>query len=192
MKCCKGFRWGLMGVALALVAGACGSTTPSSNAKTGGTLRVGMTGTTGSLDPFTTRGGEYSTYTTIFPLLVTYNLRTLAFEPDFAKSWQTSADGLTWTFQTQPSAKWSDGQPLTAADAAFTLTTIAKFQNGPTAGYASYVSDLKSAVSTGPNTLVLTYDKPVSNVLAQARLVLFSSSLSTSGVRMRPVTARAS
>lgn len=112
--------------------------------------------------------GEYSTYTTVYPLLVTYNLKTLAFEPDFAKSWTTSSDGLTWTFHTQPNAKWSDGQPLTAKDAAWTLATISKFQNGPTAGYASYVLHLKSAVATGPNTLVLTYDKPVSNVLAQA------------------------
>jgi len=159
----------MAGILCVLLLTSCGSSGGSPAASgSGGILRIGMNGTTGSLDPFSARKGEYSTYTTIFPLLVTYNLRTLAFESDFAKSWQTSPDGLTWTFQTQPAAKWSDGQPLTAADAAFTLATIAKFQNGPTAGYASYVSDLKSAVATGPNTLTLTYDKPVSNVLAQA------------------------
>jgi acetoin utilization deacetylase AcuC-like enzyme len=35
---------------------------------------------------------------------------------------------------TQPGAKWSDGKPLTAADAAWTYSTIIKFQSGPTPG----------------------------------------------------------
>ena len=63
-------------------------------------------------------------------MLVQYNPK-LQFAPDFARSWQESADGRTWTFHTQPNAKWSDGKPLTAADAAWTFSTILKFQNGP-------------------------------------------------------------
>ena len=35
-----------------------------------------------------------------------------------ATSWKASKDGKTWTFKTVPNAKWSDGKPLTAADAA--------------------------------------------------------------------------
>ena len=35
---------------------------------------------------------------------------------DWAKSWTTSKDGLTWTFKVKP-GKWSDGKPLTADDA---------------------------------------------------------------------------
>jgi peptide/nickel transport system substrate-binding protein len=38
-----------------------------------------------------------------------------------AKSYQISADGRTATFQLDPRAKWSDGQPLTAEDVAFTF-----------------------------------------------------------------------
>lgn len=164
-----GSRLGMAGLICMLLLAACGSSGGSPAASgSGGILRIGMNGTTGSLDPFSGQMGEYSTYTTVYPLLATYNLKTLAFQPDFAKSWKTSSNGLTWTFQTQPNAKWSDGKPLTANDAAWTLGTIAKFKNGPTAGYASYVSHLKSAVARGPNTLVLTYDKAVSNVLAQA------------------------
>ncbi|MHB1533079.1 MAG: ABC transporter substrate-binding protein [Acidimicrobiales bacterium] len=165
---------GLLFVSL-LAAGCGNASTPRANkspstpkANPSAILRLGIVGTTGSLDPFTTLAGEYSTYTNIFPLLVTYNLNTLKFEPDFATSWTTSSNGMVWTFQTRPHAKWSDGQPLTANDAAFTLGTIAKFGNGPTSGYASYVSHLTSAVATGPDTLVLTYSQPVFNVLAQA------------------------
>ncbi|MBB6673546.1 ABC transporter substrate-binding protein [Cohnella nanjingensis] len=35
-----------------------------------------------------------------------------------------SADGLTYTVKLKPNAKWSDGQPVTADDIAFTLNTM--------------------------------------------------------------------
>ncbi len=36
--------------------------------------------------------------------------------PGVARSWETSADGLTWIFHLRPEARWSNGAPLTAAD----------------------------------------------------------------------------
>ena len=36
--------------------------------------------------------------------------------PAAAQSYSVSSDGLTYTFHLQPAAKWSDGQPVTAAD----------------------------------------------------------------------------
>lgn len=36
-------------------------------------------------------------------------------EPGMAESWETSGDGLTWTFHLRD-AKWSDGKPVTAKD----------------------------------------------------------------------------
>jgi len=36
--------------------------------------------------------------------------------PGVASSWETSADGLTWTFHLRPEARWSNGSALTAAD----------------------------------------------------------------------------
>jgi oligopeptide transport system substrate-binding protein len=33
-----------------------------------------------------------------------------------AKTWETSSDGLTWTFHLRDDAKWSDGSPVTAQD----------------------------------------------------------------------------
>src|SRR5262245_20649099 len=41
--------------------------------------------------------------------------------PYLADSWTTSPDQLTWTFKIHPGLKWSDGQPLTAEDAAWTF-----------------------------------------------------------------------
>src|SRR5690606_18275360 len=39
-------------------------------------------------------------------------------------SWEISEDGLTYTFTIRDDAFWSDGTPLTASDAVFTLKAI--------------------------------------------------------------------
>ncbi|MES1168258.1 MAG: ABC transporter substrate-binding protein, partial [Oleiharenicola lentus] len=36
--------------------------------------------------------------------------------PAVAEHWETSADGLTWTFHLRANAKWSNGDPVTAQD----------------------------------------------------------------------------
>lgn len=36
--------------------------------------------------------------------------------PAVAEKWETSADGLTWTFHLRANARWSNGEPVTAAD----------------------------------------------------------------------------
>ncbi len=36
--------------------------------------------------------------------------------PGVASSWQVSADGKTWVFHLRPNARWSNGDPVTAAD----------------------------------------------------------------------------
>jgi len=41
--------------------------------------------------------------------------------PGCAANWQTSPDGLTWTFKLRPKLQWSDGTALTARDFVFTL-----------------------------------------------------------------------
>lgn len=68
-------------------------------------------------------------------------------------------------------ARWSDGKPLTAQDAAWTFSTILKYQNSATANSAGYVAHMKSATAPNPTTLVLTYSQPVANVLSQVQQV---------------------
>jgi len=42
-------------------------------------------------------------------------------QPNACESWETSDDGLTWTFHLRKDKKWSDGTPITADDWVFTL-----------------------------------------------------------------------
>lgn len=159
-------RAGLLCPMIALAA--CGGGGGSGSA----TLRVGVVGMTGALNPFAGLQGEYATFANIYPRLIQEDPRTLAHKPSLATSWKTSAGGRTWTFQLRRNAKWSDGTPLTARDVAFTFNTIVKYSRGPTANYSEYVTFLKKATATGPATVVLRYGKPVSTVLAQAGGVL--------------------
>src|SRR4029077_2875867 len=76
-------------------------------------------------------------------------------------------DGLTWTWHTRPNAKWSDGQPLTAADAAYTINMILKYQDTATGQSAPVLAHVTGAEATDPNTLVVHYSAPVGNVRAQ-------------------------
>ncbi|HVB09848.1 MAG TPA: ABC transporter substrate-binding protein [Bacillota bacterium] len=47
------------------------------------------------------------------------------FHPLLASSWDVSSDSKTFTFHLNPKANWTDGQPVTANDVAWTLTTDA-------------------------------------------------------------------
>ena len=150
-----------------LAAAACGSSGSGSSVKNGGVFRLGSNSSIDSLNPFVAfQADAYVTFEYIYPMLVQYNPQ-LQFVPDFARSWTESPDGKVWTFHTQPGAKWSDGKPLTAADAAWTYSTILKYQDGPTANSAGYVAHMKSATAPNATTLVLTYKQPVANVLSQ-------------------------
>ena len=56
--------------------------------------------------------------------LVTTNPVTVALEPELAKSWDVSEDGLTITFHLRQGLKWSDGEPFTADDVIFSYNDL--------------------------------------------------------------------
>jgi peptide/nickel transport system substrate-binding protein len=167
----RGLRRGAVAAAvLALAVSACSSSPGgggSGSSTSGGILRLGTPATIASLNPFTTSNTlAGDSFEQMYPYLVQYNLRSDQIEGDFATSWQSSSDGLTWTFHTRPGAKWSDGKPLTTADAAWTLNTIVKFQKGPTAEEAGNVVNMTKATATSPTTLEVQYSSPVADALA--------------------------
>jgi peptide/nickel transport system substrate-binding protein len=155
---------------IALAAAGCGNGELGS-AKLGGVFRLGSDSSIDSLNPFVAfQSDADTTFGYIYPELVQYDSQ-MRIVPDFATSWSESDGGKVWTFHTVPNAKWSDGKPLTAQDAAWTLQTILKYQNTATSNSAGYVTDMTSAAAPNADTLVLTYSQPVANVLAQVEEV---------------------
>ncbi len=84
--------------------------------------------------------------------------------PYLAKSWTTSADKLTWTFTLRSGLKWSDGQPITAADAAWTFNLIMHNQVAATSN-GSLVANFASVTAPNATTLVIKTKKPQANML---------------------------
>jgi oligopeptide transport system substrate-binding protein len=69
-----------------------------------------------TLDPQKTAGSfEQMIENDLFEGLTTYDAGAHAV-PGVADRWETSADGLTWTFHLRTDAKWSDGTAVTADD----------------------------------------------------------------------------
>jgi peptide/nickel transport system substrate-binding protein len=144
----------------------CGGSGSSDGGGEGGTLRMGITGTTvESLNPFVGQSSlSLMTYRLLYPHVVEYDKQNKIADA-FATSKDLAGDNLTWTFKTQPNAKWSDGQPLTAADAAWTINTIVKYQKGPAAQLGSYVEGIASASAPNPDTLEVKLAKPTGTLL---------------------------
>lgn len=86
--------------------------------------------------------------------------RDMSFECDLATGYECSDDGLTWTFRLRGDAKFSDGQPVTARDAAFTLNTIRESKNAQ-----ADLSMVRDAVAPDDVTLVVTLSKPYNALL---------------------------
>jgi peptide/nickel transport system substrate-binding protein len=90
------------------------------------TLIYGRGGETASLDPIHVDTGEsVKVIVNIYDTLVTYDDETLDLRPSLATRWETSADGLVWTFHLREGVTFHDGPPLNAEAVKFSLERLA-------------------------------------------------------------------
>lgn len=94
--------------------------------------------------------------------------------PGQAESWETSEDGLTWTFHLREGLKWSDGTPLTANDFVYswkrvcdpmTAAPYAETVLGMVEGFDEAIEgnlDALKVEATDDQTLVVTLSAPCS------------------------------
>ena len=82
--------------------------------------------------------------------------------PDLASRWSSSDDGRTWTFEIREDAFWHDGQPVTAADVAFTIHTL---QDPDYAGPRSTSWSGVTVQAIGERTVRFTLDTPIGGFL---------------------------
>lgn len=118
-----------------------------------------------TLDP--TQGWGHGNAPIVQSTLVSYTA-DLTFENDLATGYSLSEDGLTWTFTIRDDASFTDGEPVTASDVAFTLETAKAAQSSVDLTY------MESAVAQDDTTVVVTLTRPTSiflNTLASIGIV---------------------
>ena len=102
---------------LVLVANNMGKSTPVS------TLIFGRGGDSITLDPSEVLDGESAKVCDmLYDTLVQYRDDTTDIEPALAETWDSSADGLMWTFHLRQGVQFHDGMPLNADAVVFSLT----------------------------------------------------------------------
>jgi peptide/nickel transport system substrate-binding protein len=87
----------------------------NSQGKVGGTMIFGAAGAPEVFDPFYATDGETFRVTRqIFDGLVTYKPGTADVAPQLAEKWESSSDGLKWTFHLRKGVKFHDGTEFNA------------------------------------------------------------------------------
>lgn len=99
--------------------------------------------------------------------LLTRDPETLEWLGLIAKSWKVSDDGLTFTFQLREDVKFSDGEPLTAGDVAFTFAFIQNPAIAAPRERAVY-DKIASVKATGKYEVVFQFKDPYFDSLAMA------------------------
>ncbi|ASU83236.1 ABC transporter substrate-binding protein [Nocardiopsis gilva YIM 90087] len=164
-------RWvGLLAAAGALVIGALPAAAPSAAAaETTGdddTMTIAVSQPVDSLSPFVAQRLISTNILRLsYDFLTNYDAETNETIPGLAESWETSEDGLTWTFKIRDDVTWSDGEPLTAEDIAWTYTTIMEDEAAAKAN-GNFVANFESAEAPDPTTLKITLSERQATMLA--------------------------
>ncbi|MEU5308536.1 peptide ABC transporter substrate-binding protein [Streptomyces sp. NPDC021562] len=129
-------------------------------------LTVAVAQSVDSLSPFlATRLLSTSLQRLMYEYLTDYDPGDAHPVPGLATKWSASADKLTWTYTIRSDAKWSDGQRVTAEDAAWTFD---KLMTDPAAATANgnFVTNFRKVTAPSPTELVITLKKPQATMTA--------------------------
>jgi peptide/nickel transport system substrate-binding protein len=132
----------------------------------GATLRIGLQQQIDSLNPFLGYTlASTDIFRAIYPTLTTYSPEDFSVMPELAESWTSSPDKLTWTFRIRSGVKWSDGQPVTARDAAYTFKRMMTDAAASTAN-GNFVENFEDVTAPDDATLVVRTKTPQATMLA--------------------------
>ncbi len=111
-------------------------------------------------DPLRSWGcGEHVHEPLIQSTLITTDVN-LAFQNDLARSYECSEDGMTWTFVIRDDVRFTDGEPLTASDVAFTINGIVNAEASE-----ADLSMVREAVALDDTTVEIRMAKPFNALL---------------------------
>ncbi len=142
---------------------------PSTGAKRGGTIVVGVTSDPGQFNPgLTTASGIHAVTGNIYNGLLQFDDK-LDPLPSLAESWEISPDGKTYTFKLVEGVTWHDGKPFTSADVKFTFENILlKFHSRTKAGLENA---LEAIETPDANTVVFKFKNPYAPLLRRLDVV---------------------
>jgi peptide/nickel transport system substrate-binding protein len=145
-------------IAAGALAAACGtSSSPSSSSGPSGVLTIdNESGGTWTCDfnPFNLTYISYSLGPVYEPLAFVNTLQSGKATPWLATSWTWGAGNKTLTFTIRKGVKFSNGNPLTAADVVFTFNMLKKY---PTLDINSVWSVLSSVTQSGSDQVQMTF-----------------------------------
>jgi peptide/nickel transport system substrate-binding protein len=155
--------------------GSTADTKPAEPGKPGGTLVFGTSSDPVVIDgAFVSDGESLRVVDQIFETLVTTAPGSTDIVPELAKSWEASADGLTWTFSLQEGVKFHDGTDFNAEAVCFNFNRWYNFDGVKQSASVSYYwgtvfggysdgatpSLYKSCEAKDPATAVITLTSP--------------------------------
>lgn len=129
--------------------------------KRGGTFNGATTSDASTLHPYKvtdTAAAQYVDLMHGLPL-ADRDPATLDFRPYAASSWRVSEDRLTYTFTLRDDLKWSDGQPLTANDYAWTYAQAFNPENKYP--YRGTYDSIVSYTAPDARTIVIKVKEPI-------------------------------
>ena len=146
---------------LALGALAVGRPAAAQTPKPGGTLISAQATEATGLDPQLVPALSRSRRS---PLMYSQLVRfdeTMTPRPELAESWETSKDGLAWTFRLREGVKFHDGQEMTSADVKFTFDRL--FEKSP--GKSDFIA-VDRVEPAGKYAVKFTTREPFAGLLA--------------------------
>jgi peptide/nickel transport system substrate-binding protein len=145
-------------LALMLAAGTASAQSTSPSAGDEVVLRIGVAADLGTDNVFAVSGGsDWSVATTEYDMLRKFAPEDLTAAPSLATGCEHSEDYMEWTCHLQEGLLWSDGEPLTSDDVAFTYRFVI---DNKIPQYKSYFPGNPVFTTPDETTLVWTSEVP--------------------------------
>lgn len=136
-------------------------------AEAAGVLTIGRREDSTTFDPIkTAQNIDNWVFSNIFDVLVRVDPTGTKLVPGLAESWTVSEDGLTYTLKMRD-AKFSDGAPVTAGDAAFSLLRV---RDNPGSLWSDSYKVIDTATASDDKTLVVKLKTPSAPFLSTLAL----------------------
>ena len=156
-------KWTKLSVATVLATLVFGATI----AEAAGVLTIGRREDGTTFDPIkTAQNVDNWVFSNVFDVLVRVDKSGTKLIPGLAESWSISDDGLTYTFKLRD-AKFSNGDPVTADDAAYSILRI---RDNPGSLWADSYKIVDTATAADAKTLVVKLTGPSAPFLASLAL----------------------